>query len=64
MSDDPMVAKVAQAIEAAWSECRDVPFPLYKREAELLAKAAINALEITSRKAERLQAQMIADLHR
>lgn len=35
------VAKVALAINAAWNEFGDVPFPLYQHEAEALAKAAI-----------------------
>lgn len=38
------IDRVALAINAAWNKFGDVPFPLYQREAEELAKAAITAL--------------------
>jgi hypothetical protein len=38
------VERVAKAIARAWGNIGDVPFPLYEREAEVLAKAAIAAL--------------------
>ncbi len=37
-------AMVAKAIKQAWEDCGEVPFPLYDREAEKLAKAAIAAV--------------------
>lgn len=38
------IDRVAWAINAAWNEFGDVPFPLYQHEAEALAKAAIEAM--------------------
>lgn len=36
--------RVAVAIKKAWEECGEVPFPLYKREADALADAAVNTM--------------------
>lgn len=41
------VDRVALAINAAWNKIGDVPFPLYQREAEALAAAAIEAFRHT-----------------
>ncbi|RYD68382.1 MAG: hypothetical protein EOP58_00755 [Sphingomonadales bacterium] len=41
---DDATDRVAWAINTAWNELGDVPFPLYQREAEVLAKAAITAV--------------------
>lgn len=38
------IDRVAWAINTAWNEFGDVPFPLYQHEAEALAKAAIEAM--------------------
>jgi hypothetical protein len=41
--EDPALARVTDAIKAAWQSFGEVPFPLYDREAEALARAAIKA---------------------
>lgn len=41
MPAETMVARMAQAIRSAWEAHGEVPFPLYDREAEELARAAL-----------------------
>lgn len=41
---DAAVDRVASAINRAWNEFGEVPFPLYQEEAEALAIAAISAI--------------------
>ncbi len=40
----PVLDDVARAIMRAWDKFGEVPFPLYRREAEKLAEAAIAAI--------------------
>lgn len=42
---DRLLARVKSAVRKAWEECGEVPFPLYDREAEAIARAAIEAME-------------------
>lgn len=36
---------VTTAVQKAWIECQEVPFPLYQREAEAIATAAIKVIK-------------------
>lgn len=50
---------VKQAVMAAWEAEREVPFPLYDREAEAIAAAAIRAYEGEKARRERQTAPAI-----
>jgi hypothetical protein len=55
MSPNTLLLLVSVAITKAWEECGDVPFPLYERESQALAQAAIDAVRAAD--------QLVANVH-
>jgi hypothetical protein len=49
MIDPKILERVKDAVMAVWEAQGDVPFPLYEREAEAIAIAAIEAMRLGER---------------